>query len=184
MSYLWLALSLKGRINRARYLAAQIVLLAFWLVFWIKFSIYFSSQWNALHIDWVVAIAMTWINAATTVKRLHDRNRSGWWAIAVVVVNRLSYAYYGLFFGLSFGVDISMATELLLVMLFLVLSLLQTWIVIELFFLIGTDGPNRFGPDPLMGVTTGARAESYSGSHSVPAFLVHTAGPSHTSRPD
>ena len=28
------------------------------------------------------------------------------------------------------------------------LSVLQTWIVIELFFMIGTDGPNRFGSDP------------------------------------
>src|SRR5579862_8700159 len=28
------------------------------------------------------------------------------------------------------------------------LSFLQTWVVIELLFLAGTDGPNRFGPDP------------------------------------
>ena len=91
---------------------------------------------------------MIWINTATTVKRLHDRNRSGWWAAAVFIVNRLSYVYYGLFFGLYFGVDISIAREMLLVMLAVALSLLQTWVVIELFFLIGTDGPNRFGPDP------------------------------------
>ena len=83
---------------------------------------------------------MIWINLATTAKRLHDRNRSGWWAVAVVVVNRLSLLYYGLFFGLYFGVDISIAEELLLVMFAVALSVLQTWIVIELFFLTGTDG--------------------------------------------
>jgi len=38
--------------------------------------------------------------------------------------------------------------ELLLVLFAVVLSLLQTWIVIELFFMIGTEGLNRFGPDP------------------------------------
>ena len=91
-------------------------------------------------------IALLWINTATTAKRLHDRNRSGWWAIAVLVVNRLSYVYYGLFFGLYFGVDVSGARELLLVMGAVALSVLQTWIVIELFFLIGTDGPTGSGP--------------------------------------
>jgi hypothetical protein len=34
---------------------------------------------------------------------------------------------------------------MLLVMLAVALSLLQTWIIIELFFLMGTDGPNRSG---------------------------------------
>jgi len=42
----------------------------------------------------------------------------------------------------------SSAKELLVVMIAVALSLLQTWAIIELFFLIGTDGPNRFGPDP------------------------------------
>jgi uncharacterized membrane protein YhaH (DUF805 family) len=120
MDYAWLLFSFKGRINRARYLVVQLPLLTFWLILWLKFPLYFSSQWEALH--WVVAITMIWINAATTVKRLHDRNRSGWWAVAIFVVNRLSYVYYGLFFGLYFGVDISVAKELLLVMLAVALS--------------------------------------------------------------
>jgi uncharacterized membrane protein YhaH (DUF805 family) len=174
MDYAWLLFSFKGRINRARYLVVQLALLAFWLMLWLKFSVQFSSQWEALH--WVVAITMIWINAATTAKRLHDRNRSGWWAVAVFVVNRLSYAYYGLFFGLYFGVDISTARELLLVMLAVVLSVLQTWVVIELFFVMGTDGPNRFGPDPtrtLPNSPLASRAEPAG----VPDFLVRRAGP-------
>ena len=172
MDYAWLLLSFKGRINRARYLVVQLALLTVWFVLWLKSPFDFSSQWEA----WVVAIAMLWIDTATTVKRLHDRNRSGWWAVAVFVVNRLSYVYYGLFFGLYFGVDISIARELLLVMFAVAFSLLQTWVVIELFFLIGTDGPNRFGPDPLSQVATGASTASRSVQHSVPAFLVHSAG--------
>ena len=112
-----------------------------------------------------------WLNLATTARRLHDRNWSGWWAIAVFAVNRLSYLYYGLFLGLSFGVDISIARELLLVMIAVALGVLQTWIIIELFFLAGTDGPNRFGPDP-----TRAMRQSHIGSRpepaGVPDFLV------------
>jgi uncharacterized membrane protein YhaH (DUF805 family) len=174
MDYAWLLFSFKGRINRARYLVVQLPLLTFWLILWLKFPLHFSSQWEALH--WVVAITMIWINAATTVKRLHDRNRSGWWAVAIFVVNRLSYVYYGLFFGLYFGVDISVAKELLLVMLAVALSLLQTWVIIELFFLMGTDGPNRFGPDPTR-TAPNSPVASRPEPASVPDFLVRRAGP-------
>jgi uncharacterized membrane protein YhaH (DUF805 family) len=172
MDYARLLFSFKGRINRARYLVVQLALLTSWLVVWLKPPFYFSSQWEA----WVVAIAIIWINLATTAKRLHDRNRSGWWAVAVLVVNHLSYVYYGLFFGLYFGVDISIAEELLLVMLAVALSLLQTWVIIELFFLIGTDGPNRFGPDPTRSAPN-SPIDSRPEPASVPDFLVLPAGP-------
>ena len=170
MDYAWLLLSFKGRLNRARYLVVQLALLTVWLVLWLKLS----PQSEALR--WVIAIAMIWINTATTAKRLHDRNRSGWWAAAVFFVNLLSYAYYSLFLGLYFGVDISIAKELLLVMLAVALPFLQTWVVIELFFLIGSDGSNRFGPDPLAQAATGAPAASRAVQDNVPAFLVHGAG--------
>jgi uncharacterized membrane protein YhaH (DUF805 family) len=127
-------------------------------------------------LHWVVAITMIWINAATTIKRLHDRNRSGLWAVAIFIVNRLSYVYYGLFFGLYFGVDISTAEELLLVMLAVALSLLQTWVIIELFFLMGTDGPNRFGPDPTR-TAPNSPIDSRPEPASVPDFLVCRVGP-------
>ena len=174
MDYARFLFSFKGRINRARYLVVQLALLTFWLILWLKFSFHFSSQWEALH--WVVAITMIWINAATTVKRLHDRNRSGLWAVAIFIVNRLSYVYYGLFFGLYFGVDISTTKELLLVMLAVALSLLQTWVIIELFFLMGTDGPNRFGPDPTRGAAN-SPIDSHAAPAGVPDFLVLRAGP-------
>ncbi|MDP1882255.1 MAG: DUF805 domain-containing protein [Bradyrhizobium sp.] len=169
MDYAWLLLSFKGRINRARYLVVQLALPTLWFACWLKLS----PQGEALR---VVAIAMVWINTATTVKRLHDHDRSGWWAIAVLFVNLLSYAYFGLFLGLYFGVDISITRELLLVMLAVALPLLQTWVVIELFFLMGSDGRNRFGPDPLSQVATGAPTASRAVQDNVPAFLVRSAG--------
>jgi uncharacterized membrane protein YhaH (DUF805 family) len=172
MDYARLLFSFKGRINRARYLVVQLALLAFWLTS-IKYQLHFPSQWQAF--DLVVAVTLIWINTATTAKRLHDRNRSGWWAAAIFIVNRLCYAYYGLFFGLSFGVDISIAGELPLVMLVVALSLLQTGIFIELFFLIGTDGPNRFGPDPTRSAADFFIASRPEGN-GVPDFLVRGAG--------
>ncbi len=176
MNYIWILFSFKGRINRATYLAVQLGLLTFWFMLFI----YFSPQWKDLHFDWVVAITMVWINAAAVAKRLHDRNRSGWWAVPILILSRLSFVYYGLFFGLSFGVDISIAKELLLVILAVAMSLLQTWVIIELFFVMGTDGPNRFGPDPTR-TALNPSIESRPKPDSVPDFLVHRAGPSPTS---
>ena len=173
MDYFSLHFSFKGRINRARYLVVQLALLTLWLILWLKLPLQFSPQWEALY--GVLAIAMLWINTATTAKRLHDRNRSGWWAVAAFLVNRACYAYYGLFFGLYFGVDISTARELLLVMLAVALSLLQTWAIIELFFMIGTDGANQFGPDPTRAAPN-SPTDSYPATASVPDFLVCRAG--------
>ena len=170
MDYARTLSSFKGRINRARYLVIQLALLTVWFLLWVKAPF---QQWE---MGLAAAIPMIWINLATTAKRLQDRNRHGWWAVAIVVINRLSLLYYGLFFGLSFGVDISIAQELLLVMGAVGLSVLQTWIVVELFFLMGTDGANRFGPDP---TRTAAKSLSVSQvqSFGVPDFLLHRADP-------
>jgi uncharacterized membrane protein YhaH (DUF805 family) len=173
MDFVRLLFSFKGRLGRAKYILVELSLLALWDLALYGFWSPVSSP-GAL--NWVAAIPMIWINAATTAKRLHDRNRSGWWAVAVFVVSRLSHLYYGLFFGLAFGVNISGAREMLLVMVAVALSLLQTWIVIELFFLIGTDGPNRFGSDPTR-TAPGAAVASRLEPQGVPGFLVRRPGP-------
>ena len=165
MDYVRLLFSFRGRVNRARFLVVQLALLACWLMF----SFHVSSQpeiWDLL-----AFVGMIWINLATIAKRLHDRDRSGWWSLGYFIFGRLSYAYYGLFLGLSFGVDISIAKELLLVMIFVALAIVQTGIFIELFFMPGTDGRNRFGPDPLASLPTDWRP-SHAG---VPGFLVQHA---------
>jgi uncharacterized membrane protein YhaH (DUF805 family) len=174
MDYFWLLFSFRGRLNRARYLILELAVLTSWLMLWVKHPAEASPQWEALH--WLAAVVIGWINLAATARRLHDRNRSGWWTVAVLVVNRLVFLSYGLFFGSYFGADISSAVQLLFVMAFVTLSVLQTWIFIELFFMIGTDGTNRFGPDPTrtaFDISTGPQPASAG----VPDFLVRQAHP-------
>lgn len=57
---------------------------------------------------------------SVTVRRLHDRDMSGWWYLLVLILSQVPYL----------GVLVSIG--------FLVLMAMK-----------GTDGPNRFGPDPL-----------------------------------
>jgi uncharacterized membrane protein YhaH (DUF805 family) len=178
MNFVRILFSFRGRINRARYLAVQLALIAFWLFVLPRLPLYFSSEDQALFFGAMTVIAMIWINAATTAKRLHDRNRSGWWALAILVVDRLSYVYYGMMLGLSFGVDISIAEQLLLALSACALSLLQMSIIIELFFLIGTDGKNRFGSDPTRGAPD-SPTDSRPQQDRVPDFLLRRAASAH-----
>ncbi|MBV7329929.1 DUF805 domain-containing protein [Chloroflexi bacterium TSY] len=54
-----------------------------------------------------------WPNLAVSAKRWHDRDKSGWWSLIVLIP--------------IIGV---------------------IWMLIEVGFLEGTNGPNRFGPEP------------------------------------
>jgi uncharacterized membrane protein YhaH (DUF805 family) len=76
---------------------------------------------------WVaIALAVFWLLAsfipsiAVVVRRLHDRDMSGWWYLGFIVLQIIPFV---------------------------------GWIASIAFFVItvlpGTDGPNRFGPDPL-----------------------------------
>lgn len=57
---------------------------------------------------------------AVAVRRLHDRNMSGWWYLGFIVLSAIPFV----------GVAASIA-------------------MLVIFCLKGTDGDNRFGPDPL-----------------------------------
>jgi uncharacterized membrane protein YhaH (DUF805 family) len=69
------------------------------------------------------------------IKRLHDRDKSGWWLLVFYVLPGVlntigeSLAAGWIFSLASFAVSI--------------------WALVELGFLRGTAGPNRYGPDPL-----------------------------------
>jgi len=65
----------------------------------------------------IIGIILWWPGLALLVKRLHDRNRSGWFAATMLIP----------FVGIIFAI----------------------WILIEVWFLRGTVGSNRFGDDPL-----------------------------------
>jgi uncharacterized membrane protein YhaH (DUF805 family) len=81
-------------------------------------------------------IPTIWIGLATGVKRLHDRNKSGWWVLlyywAPGILDQLARQAgdSGWAFNfLSFAITI--------------------WGIVELGFRRGTPGPNPYGPDPL-----------------------------------
>ena len=79
-----------------------------------------------------------WIYLATAIKRLHDRDRSGWWIVPFFVMP-------GLFSQFS---DLLPDSNWVLAIV-LVMQISWLWGLVEMFCLHGSLGSNRFGPDPL-----------------------------------
>jgi uncharacterized membrane protein YhaH (DUF805 family) len=80
---------------------------------------------------------LMWIWLATSVKRLHDRNRSGWWIVPFFVLPSFSGHIQGWLGESIFTFPIGLAVFILCI-----------WGFIEMGFLRGSFSSNRFGPSP------------------------------------
>ena len=103
-----------------------------------------------------------WVYLATSIKRLHDRDRSGWWMVPF-------FAMPGIFNELADRFDYSYAAMALGLATFV----LYLWGFVEMYCLKGSRKTNRFGPDPLAPIDTRPRWQQQSEIEMVP----HKAGP-------
>ena len=181
-----------GRINRARYWLAGLIIFC-WMLFLMLLLIlpigyFFGSPVNfsfsignlfvifdpaslreksrseiaVIIVNFFTMPLFLWVSLATSVKRLHDRDRSGWWLVPFFVVPSL----YGRFEEyLPYSYWVLPLTLIGIVLLF--------WGFIELLFLRGTKRTNRYGPNPLLRPDTRPRWEQSREIEMVP----HKAGP-------
>lgn len=109
--------SFQGRIPRRQYWGAYLVqmLLIFCLAFIGGMLVGFASSGEGPLFVILVPLYVfaVWSGLAVSIKRCHDRDRSGWFILVGLIP----------FIG---GI----------------------WLLVELGFLRGTEGPNRFGGDP------------------------------------
>ena len=145
-------LSVKGRLRRRHFwygaaalALAEIALIA--LLCWsgdVSYVEYVHRTRRATMIDLAAFSFLFWPSLALTVKRLHDRNTSGWWAGLLHLLAFLMHVHLAL--GPVPGRN-KLATLVGLVPSALFL-LLASWLLVELIVLRGTVGPNPYGPDP------------------------------------
>lgn len=150
MDWAKLLFSFGGRINRARYWLAILIFGAVWLIFsTIALSVLGgidaltsdSESWTG--VDLILALpaiilllAGLWSGLAVAIKRLHDRNKSGWWLL-------LFWAAPSVLNGAA------TAARAPAIILSMIGALIGLWGFVEIGCLKGTAGPNRYGPDPL-----------------------------------
>jgi uncharacterized membrane protein YhaH (DUF805 family) len=113
-----------------------------------------------------------WFLVATTIKRLHDRDKSGWWIFVFFAAPALLGRLVDRIDGESF-----VATGLALSLAYAALGL-HAWGFVELLFLKGMREPNRFGPDPLARAIPDRPAAARWDQHSELEFVPHSAGSS------
>lgn len=69
----------RGRINRAKYWLGLLVLLAFDAV--LATVVVLADSGAFTFFAWMVAVISIWPALAVSVKRWHDRGKSGWWVL-------------------------------------------------------------------------------------------------------
>ena len=98
------------------------------------------------HAAVLVGLVNLWVCFALIIKRLHDRDRTGWWLVwhflimllAVILIKvaiAIPKEQAPLWYVLAGGAGIAAAA-------------VSIWLFVEIGLLRGTQGPNRFGPDP------------------------------------
>ncbi|MEX0344316.1 MAG: DUF805 domain-containing protein [Rhizobiaceae bacterium] len=110
MDWKYLFTSYEGRINRAQFWAGVGVMIAISIVVNIIDVMVGTEGILGL----IVGLAMLYFALAVYAKRWHDRDKSGWWSL-IMLVPVIGFV----------------------------------WFLVECGILPGTQGANRFGPDPL-----------------------------------
>jgi uncharacterized membrane protein YhaH (DUF805 family) len=192
MDWTWYLFSFKGRINRAKMWLAMLVIVC-WMIFLgglllaignlfggvasIGFgvshilAILDPATWRSpspadLFSTFAGAIGtplFVWVYFATSIKRLHDRDKSGWWMVPFCVIP-------GLYNKFADGLADYWIAALLFGLIGFVLCI---WGFVEMYCLKGSRKTNRFGPNPLQPPDTRPRWEQAREIEMVP----HKASP-------
>jgi uncharacterized membrane protein YhaH (DUF805 family) len=100
-----------------------------------------------------VGLANLWINFALSVKRLHDRGRSGWWLVWQTLI--LVLAVILVVVAIAVPKEQAPIWWVLAAPVGFVALAISLWLFVEIGCLRGTQGPNRFGEDPLVATPAG-----------------------------
>ena len=142
MDFVNIFITFTGRINRAKYWLAVICCAVLFLAA-IGVTVAVSSSMSAIVSTTLIAyVPFTYVGVVIGIKRLHDRNKSGWW-IVLFYCGPMILPLLGL--GLSGAAGVSILYSLLQLISFVI----SIWAFVELGCLRGTIGSNQYGPDPL-----------------------------------
>jgi uncharacterized membrane protein YhaH (DUF805 family) len=120
-------LSSNGRLARTPFLIAAGVLLGFAVLYEAVTGV--GHTLNLLT-GWLVYPVLLFSGACLLSKRLHDRGRSGWWSMLILIAVIAVWPQPDSFMDFAF-------------------SLVIVWAIVELGVMGGEQGANRYGPNPL-----------------------------------
>jgi uncharacterized membrane protein YhaH (DUF805 family) len=131
-----------GRINRAKFWLAVLIFTIINVVLAaIGYGLDQSMAFQAL--NGMIGIVIFISSLAVGVKRLHDRDKSGWYLILFYVVPTVLVT-------IAMVMGVTMEDSLIAAgIIGLIAAGIGIWAFVEIGCLRGTVGPNAYGPDPL-----------------------------------
>jgi uncharacterized membrane protein YhaH (DUF805 family) len=135
----------RGRTNRAKFWLAMLVyLLVYGVAGGVFYLLYVQGMtMTGIAIAGVVYLVSIVSSIFVSIRRLHDRDKSGHWLW-------LFYLVPGILSGIgSAMMELNPQATLVAIVPSVVSIGIYIWAIVELGFLRGTQGANRFGPDPL-----------------------------------
>ncbi|UYU31734.1 DUF805 domain-containing protein [Siccibacter colletis] len=125
----WL-FSIKGRIGRRDFW----IWMALWVVAMLLLFVLADREWVTSQSAAFMLVCLLWPTAAVVVKRLHDRGRSGLWALLMILAWMLFAGNWVMLEGLwRWGVGT------------LVPTIIMVLIILDLGAFPGTPGENKYG---------------------------------------
>lgn len=137
MNWEWLLFGFRGRIARMPYWIGTAMSMAVMVIALLFVITGAESVW-ALAVFVLLLLIAGFIGIALSLKRLHDRNKGAWWLVLYLAAPGI--------FDLAARASDADGLDLVFFVASLVISI---WALIDLGFLRGTRGQNRFGEDPL-----------------------------------
>jgi uncharacterized membrane protein YhaH (DUF805 family) len=141
-----LLLGTRGRISRADWWIGAVVLL---VIDGLAAALNRVAGATVAFVVGLVFLLVFYSALAVTAKRLHDRNRRGWWILMFPLGFVVLISLVG-----TFGEDLDPIVYYGVLGTALILAIAA---VIELGLTRGTPGPNRYGPDPLAKIRSDPR---------------------------
>ncbi|WP_114194778.1 DUF805 domain-containing protein [Edaphovirga cremea] len=125
--------SFRGRIGRRDFWIWMIS----WLILMSGAFLAADRQWLEIKSAAFFIVVLMWPTAAVFVKRLHDRNRSAWWALLIVLAWMLAAGNWQMLPTIA---QWSIGR--------LIPAIITVMMVIDCGAFVGTPGNNRYGPEP------------------------------------
>jgi uncharacterized membrane protein YhaH (DUF805 family) len=143
MDWTFLFFSLDGRINRAKYWIGGLLIGAAGVGAMLLLISAVGLSDAAVKLAIAVSLALVYPTYAVMAKRFQDRNKPGALALFYIVPLILSNLLY------TFDVFDAAKPTMVSQLVDLALVGMSIWLLIDLGILKGTQGPNRYGADPL-----------------------------------
>jgi len=146
MNWGQLFFNFNGRVNRAKFWIAALIFAAINVV--MAVLDYVTDQSVVFQaLNSMLGIVILISSIAVGVKRLHDRNKSGWYLLLFYLVPSILVVI-----GVLIGAFVEDSTIIATVLGLLAFAI-GVWAFIEMGCLRGTIGVNQYGPDPVAPAT-------------------------------